>query len=115
MNATVTYTDEYVAKALNKANEAAKAAKAENDYDGGTCNLDSPTLFFDNTVRDSRVQKIAALAGIGLDKTKWFKRRCYFVRTAIDGQGSLRSRMAESACKVLREAGLDAMMFYHAD
>lgn len=115
MNAAETFTDEAIAELLKRADAAARAAKAENDDDGGTCNLDSPTLFFDKTVRDSRVQKIAAMAGIGLDKTKWFKRRCYFVRTETDGQGNRRSRMAEAACKVLREAGLDAMMFYHAD
>lgn len=103
-----------IVSALVLAERAAIEADPGPDADGGSCNFDSPVLTLPGA-RAATVAKIAKEAGVELSETTWLGKRRWFVRTTTNGQANRRSRMAEAACRVLRNAGLDAMMFYHAD
>lgn len=112
---TLKATDDQYVEILMHANDAALQARAANEDDGGTCNFDSPVLFFPKGTRSERVQRIAKSAGIDLDVRRWLGRTCYSVGTAASGQGALRTRMAEAAYRSMKDAGLDVMMYYQMD
>lgn len=99
---------------FKKANEAAIAAGAANPEDGGTCNFDTPTVFFGRTSR-TKVEAAAKAAGITVHYFSWMGRTACWINVRMDGQANLRSRMAEAADKVLKAAGLKAVMYYQMD
>ena len=109
-------TAETLAQALTKARAAALAADPGENNDGGSCNLDSPTVRLKG-IKSSSIRKAQEISGVSLDGPMrgGFWRGSYFVRTPEYGQANRRSTMAEAACKSLRESGLDACMFCHAD
>lgn len=100
--------------------EAAAAALAADpgeglENDGGTCNFDTPAIRLPG-VREKFLKECAAEAGIDVDPFDWFGgRRYYWVRVPMYGQANRRSRMAEAACRKLKELGLPATMYSQAD
>lgn len=101
---------------LNKAlqNAVNAAAKLADTEDSGTCNFDSVTLEI------SIPKKLAEQACVRLEKMlvrDWGRmwQGCYMVDIPLSGQGNRRTRMAEAACKVLRESGYNAHTFYMMD
>jgi hypothetical protein len=101
-------------QAFREAAAAALAADRGQDADGGTCNMDTPVIRLPG-VREKFVQECAAEAGISASAIEWLGRRCFFVFVPLKGQAARRSRMAEAACRQLKEAGLDAAMYYQMD
>lgn len=111
-------------KALETAKEAAKVY--ENSEDGGTCNLDSPTLYYKFTKAD-RLGKSAELTKKDIEeavervKMRAWKWDCYGSASFVingygaSGQANRNSRMAEAFSKSLTESGYGSSLFCMAD
>lgn len=91
-----------------------KAKNAMMEYadteDGGSCNFDTPVIRINATERqmamlDYRVVKV--------DERGW--RGWWFVFLPLMGQANRRTRMAEAACKSLKESGFEASVYYQLD
>lgn len=113
-------------KALETAREAAKMY--ENSEDGGTCNLDSPTLYYKFTKAEAdRLGKSAELTKKDIEeaieraKMRAWKWDCYGSASFVingygaSGQANRNSRMAEAFSKSLTESGYGSGMFCMAD
>jgi hypothetical protein len=111
--ATATATEK-LSKALNAARVAAvRAARATED--GGTCNFDSCVLFT-RKLDAANVQTALLEAGLQGHTRPWLGRQdCLFLRDPMGGQGNRRTVQADAMCKVLTEAGFDAMVYYQID
>jgi len=100
--------------------EAAAAALAADpgeglENDGGTCNFDTPAISLPG-MREKAVQACAEAAGITASAFDWLGgRRWFFVHVPTFGQANRRTRMAEAACRRLKELGLNAVMYCQAD
>lgn len=116
---------EQLAAALIRAKEA--AAVYQNSEDGGTCNLDSPTLYYKKSGDPAKIGKSAELTTKDVEKAvelagmtcwKWnlYKSACYVVNGwGSSGQANRRSRMAEAFRDSLRADGYGAGMYYAMD
>lgn len=104
-----------LAKLANDLIDAKKLADAttRGDY-GGSCNFDSPALG-GLRITDAQIDNIAEITGVRLSKFQWFGRVHYWVHTGTYGQGSDQTKCAEVACKLLKERGWDATMYYQVD
>lgn len=103
---------EKLKKALIRAKEAAlKFASVE---DGGTCNFDSPMI---RLYRWKQAEIEEALAGAGLRyfSTTIFGTKYYVVCGGTYGQANRRTTMAEEMCRIIKEAGFEATMYYQMD
>ena len=103
-------------KELNNAllNAVNAAAMFDETEDGGTCNFDSVIL------KIKIPAQFAPQIWVELDKMlvrdygrMW--RGCYMVDIPLSGQANRRTRMAEAACKELRNAGYNAFLYYQCD
>lgn len=118
---TTTATRSY-ADLFKEAAEAALAADPGADQDGGTCNFDSPAFRIEGK-QQRTIEKFAAEAGLKVCDFQWLGgKRWYWLLVPLRGQGNRRTRMAEAAAKVLREAaesgefpGLHACCYMQAD
>lgn len=105
---------------LTKAFKLAKSAAIDADpgdgleNDGGTCNFDTPTVCL-HGMREAAVLQAAQDADVSVTSMKWCGRKRYFLDGFLRGQALRRTRMMEAALRALREFGLDAMGYYHAD
>lgn len=102
-----------LSEALERANEAALLYKDFND--GGSCNFDSAVIRLLRW-KETEVKQASELAGIeiGEQLSGWW-RGCRFVSTAMHGQASRRTKMAEAAKKSLEADGYDVAMYYQMD
>jgi hypothetical protein len=97
---------ELVKKLADLFRRAAEAAlAADTDEDGGTCNFDTPA-FRIKRCRKTVIEAAAREAGVLVDVTEftWFGQRWFWLIVPMHGQAARRTRMAEAAAKVLREA-----------
>lgn len=102
---------------LVKALQAAQAAALEHrrSEDGGSRNLDAAVFWPERGMTTVSIERAAKEAGVTISILKWpERRRCVFVYVG-EGQANRRSRMAEAAWRVLKDAGLDAGMYYQMD
>ena len=101
--------------AFREAAAAAVAADPGPDADGGTCNFDAPALRLPG-IREKFLAECAAEAGLSVSPFEWFSgRRWFWVMVPLHGQGNRRTRMAEAACRRLKELGVNAVMYYQMD
>lgn len=87
------------------------AIEAQPGEDSGTCNLDSVHVSFGRTVPRRIIEEAASSAGIRI----YSFGRGYYSLGVSRGMGSQRTRMAEAACRSLKESGLDARVIYRMD
>jgi hypothetical protein len=111
--ATAKLTVPMLTAAFIAARDAALAHK--DDPDNGTCNRDTPVLRVPPGTREATILAAAEAAGISASKIQWLGRVGYFIFAPSSGQASRCSRMAEAACGALKDAGLEAIMWYQMD
>lgn len=102
-----------LAAALAAAKHAALAGREGGD--GGSCNLDSAFLDAKPGLRGESVARAAKAADVSLGirwRTKWWNGWMVHVH---QGQGAMRTRMAEAAAKALNDAGESASVYYRVD
>lgn len=101
---------------LCEAFKAAYAAAKEhkNDDDGGTSNFDRMWLHL-NACEELRVAAAAKQAGLLAYKGRFQRVMVYFVEPPFGGQGFRRTNQAEAMCRVMKELGYDAGMYYRMD
>lgn len=90
------------------------ARAAAQGEDGGTCNMDSPMLFFGGMPRVALRRQIEAVVGSGT----WGKLLgCpgFIFSPGCGGQGNSRNRAAEAIAKELRARGWDCGVYYVMD
>ena len=115
MTTTTKIDRQTIVHAFREAAAAALAADPGQEQDGGTCNFDSPAIRLPR-VREKFLRECAAEAGISVNPFDWFGgKRWYWVNVPMHGQGNRRTRMAEAACRKLKELGLPATMYCQAD
>jgi hypothetical protein len=105
---------EKLANALNLANEAAK--KVSGTKDGGSCNMDAPTILLTGW-RQPDINKVNAISSVKLSKkiqSRWW-RKSRFVEIDLEGCASCRTAMAEACVNSLKSSGYDAAVFYQLD
>lgn len=93
--------------------KAEKESMKFKDYDdGGTCNFDTPIIKLPDGIKPKDVGglewKVEKIGG------KFWK-GWYFVFTDLRGQGNRRSKMAETVAKILKQEGIEAMVYYQMD
>lgn len=98
---------------LLAARKAAEAASREDD--GGTCNFDSATLFPAKPLTEADCAELQKRSGVGLCRTKWMGRVCYWLGFGPFGQGNNNTRTAEAGNRIMRDAGHDCTMYYQMD
>jgi hypothetical protein len=109
-----------LAEVFRQAEAAAVEAGKVLTEDGGTCNFDSPAFRIERA-RKADIAAAAETAGIRVSEFHWFGgQKWFWLCTTVHGQGNLRTRMAEAACKVLKAAegqikGLQVSMYYQMD
>jgi len=101
---------QYLVSAFLKAKEAASLLSHVSD--GGSANLHAVKIYAGKW--NGRIKKAATEAGICSSRHSRRGRSCVAVSFGM-GQGNRNTAMNEAACAVLKEAGLDAMMFYMMD
>lgn len=102
-----------LAAALAAAKHAALAVQPGDD--GGTANLDSAFLNAQPGLRGESVVRAAEAAGVLLGirrRSKWWNG--WFIHVT-QGQGAMRTRMAEAAAAALNDAGESASVYYRID
>ena len=108
----------HLIEAINRANEAAKAARERNDNDDGTSNGDSIVIRLPRwSAEDLKAVTDATGAHISDQlSSAWFK-GYRFLRTTTEGQANLRSRMMDAALQSLKgeTPRLDVRGYYQAD
>lgn len=98
-------------KARKAALDAATDYRAKWGSDGGACNFDSCAIMARRSTLDLLTQ--AGLSGYYKDYGMW--RGYILVRSPIGAQGGLNTCQAEAMCKVFREAGVEATVYYQMD
>lgn len=124
----MTKKEKRIAELAEAFETAKKSAEAyQNSDDGGSCNLDSPTIYYKRSGDPERlgksaeltaddVQKAAEMAGVSVWQWKLWKSSCFVVNwSGMRGQANRRSRMAEAFSKSLEKSGFGAGMFCQAD
>ena len=99
-------------EALIRAKEA--ALRFADEDDGGTCNLDAPMLYLKGW-KKAEIEEAVNGAELRYFDTKIFGAKFYIICGGTFGQGNRRTAMAEEMCRVLKEAGFDASMYYQMD
>lgn len=112
-NRTRPLTGKYrdLAEALKSAVEAARAAVEANPDDGGTCNMDTATIYlprYDATM----VENAGRSAGVYC--SKWGKGEYHLV-LPVGGQGYRQTVAAEAARDALKALGYSAGVYYMID
>ena len=114
---------------LSAAFEKAKkyAELYANSEDDGSCNLDSPTIYYKKSGDPEKlgksseltahdVEKAATAAGVRVWRWTLWKSSVYVVNwSGMKGQANRRSRMAEAFCEMLKMSGYGAGLFCQAD
>lgn len=100
-------------ESLAKAN--AEALQFANVDDSGTCNFDTPIIRLEGWSK-SELFDLTVYSGVVGDKLDSRIFRNYrYVGTEKYGQAQKRTKMAEAACKSLKNDGYDVCMYYQAD
>lgn len=110
---SLTEAQKALAAAFAAAKHAAQAAKPGDD--GGTANLDCVFLSARRGLTAATVRKAAEVAGVAISarwQSRWWNGWLVFIS---EGQGARNTRMAEAACRALRNAGYDASVYYQID
>lgn len=112
--ALVTLSGKYAK--LCEAFKAAYAAAEEhkNDDDGGTSNFDKTWIHL-RACEELRVAAAAKQAGLQVYKGRFQRVMVYFVEPPFGGQGFRRTNQTEAMCRVMKELGYDAGMYYRMD
>ena len=103
-------TDKILALRVALLIAVSEAKKAKDTEDGGTCNMDTPTVFLPNW-RKSDIAQAFILTGLVPD----FKKSCVYILRACEGQGYRRTAMAEAFCDSLKASGYNAAVDYRMD
>ena len=101
-----------LAKDLKDAYKYGKSKMGTDD--GGTCNLDSPTLYLPGWDKE-KVKTAAKSAGLGCSEWKPFGRTFWVFSVPCAGQGYTRTKAAEAMSSYLGDVGYDAGMYYQVD
>ncbi len=97
---------------LRKVYEIGKAAAAQVE-DGGTCNLDAPSLLLPRW-QSAKIEQACKEAGCGCFEWKCFNRR-WVICFHIPGQAYKRETAAEVMTKALADMGYDALTYCAID
>lgn len=113
----MTTNDDFTARLTEALAAARDAARQEalNSDDGGTANLDTCLLIVPR-VSAAVIQAAAQAAGVRVDRkerTRWWP-ACWWV-WVHEGQGSMRTRMAEAAKAALEAHGFESSVWYQMD
>ena len=87
-----------------------EAEKAKNTEDGGTSNMDTPTIYLPDW-RESVIEEAFQLTGLVPSRHG----STIFILRACEGQGYRRTAMAEAFCNSLRASGYTAGVDYRID
>lgn len=97
---------------LRKVYEIGKAAAAQVE-DGGTCNLDAPSLLLPRW-QSAKIEQACKEAGCGCFEWTCFNRR-WVICFHIPGQAYKRETAAEVMTKALADMGYDALTYCAID
>lgn len=97
---------------LRKVYEIGKAAAAQVE-DGGTCNLDAPSLLLPRW-QSAKIEQACKEAGCGCFEWNCFNRR-WVICFHIPGQAYKRETAAEAMTKALADMGYDALTYCAID
>ena len=97
---------------LRKVYEIGKAAAAQVE-DGGTCNLDAPSLMLPRW-QSAKIKQACDEAGCGCFEWQCFNRR-WVICFRIPGQAYKRETAAEAMTKALADMGYDALTYCAID
>ena len=100
-----------LSQALKKAYSCAQKVSIE---DGGTCNFDTPQLILTGW-RESEIKEAFDAAGLRCYIQKSGKSYVVDVIGCTNGQGDLRTEMAEAARESLKADGYEAYVYYQMD
>lgn len=107
---------EALRKALERAKHAAELARQTDD--GGTCNLDSPTLDY-RAMGMSKKKAVETIEQTGLWCFEWKVYGGCILGLVLcgmtAGQGNCRTAMAEAFHKSLKADGIESDMYYQMD
>lgn len=115
-----------LAQVLKDAHAAAVAQKpADDDFDGGSANLDTPAFRIDRA-RESKIMEAATIAGVNVTPFECFEwmggRKWYWLNVPTYGQAFFRERAMQAAQDILNAAarsgkipGLRACGYQQAD
>lgn len=103
------------ALSMNKLGPAA-TSQDYMDFDGGSCNFDSPVLKIAGFSKQD-LQEVSKASGVEIgDKLSSRMWKGYaFVQVPLYGQAMNRTRMAEAAQDELEKWGLESAMYYQMD
>ena len=94
---------------------AGEAVENTFNFDGGTCNFDSPTLLLPRWKREL-VEQAVREAGTRCFKSSsgWWN-GAFVISPRTHSQGYPRTKNAEEVYKILKAAGYDASVYYQMD
>ena len=87
-----------------------EAEKVKDTEDGGTSNMDTPTIYLPRWSSQS-INEAFELTGL----TPSIHRKTVFILRACEGQGYRRTAMAEAFCNSLKAQGYTAGVDYRMD
>ena len=87
-----------------------EAEKVKNTEDGGTSNMDNPTIYLPDW-SESAINEAFQLTGLVPSRHG----STVFILRACDGQGYRRTAMAEAFCNSLKASGYTAGVDYRMD
>jgi hypothetical protein len=108
-------TIENFAAALRWAKDKALDA-GKDTSDGGTCNLDAPTINLSGWSK-ADIQELNKQSGglVGEKLSSRFWKGSYWLNIPLYGQGDQRTRMAKAAVDYLTSVNVPASVFYQMD
>ena len=87
-----------------------EAEKVKGTEDGGTCNMDTPTVYLPGW-NESAINEAFGLTGLVPSRHG----NTVFILRACEGQGYRRTAMAEAFCNSLKASGYSASVDYRMD
>ena len=106
--------DKYFKLAEDLSVAFAAALPMADTEDGGTCNLDSMTLYLPRWP-EGKVRTAAMHAGLDCWRKTGFGQPCYVFTVPVSRQANARTRQAESMRNIMRERGYQTGMHYQMD
>lgn len=80
-----------------------KALESHIDFDGGTCNMDSPTMRIPR-VKAETIHNLILEADLGSSASSWLGGRCFFVTGCFFGQANRRTTMVKAFYQSLQQS-----------
>lgn len=99
---------------LKKALMMGRTAEAEEDHDGGTCNMDALAIFLPRWI-EAKVMQAAEEAGTSCYFINRYGGKLFIFQPDSNGQADKRAANAEAMAKAMKQLGYDAFDYCVTD